>query len=90
LYRPVRLGIDSWAPSKVYKYGFRRFRKDDIVEMFAFKGEFWQRLKEKEPRAVFRFLVLERMLSKAARIFFTSKIMQNALIEAQEKQIYNT
>jgi hypothetical protein len=46
-------------------------RKDDIVELFGFAGEFWQRLKEKEPRAVFRFLVLERMLSKAARIFFT-------------------
>ncbi len=22
-YRPDRLGIDSWAPSKVYKYGLR-------------------------------------------------------------------
>jgi hypothetical protein len=55
-----------------------------------FEGEFWQRLKEKEPRAVFRFLVLERMLSKADRIFLMSKIMQNAIIKDQEKQIYNT
>jgi hypothetical protein len=41
--------------------------------LFGFAGEFWQRLKEKEPRAVFRFLVLERMLSKAARIFLFVK-----------------
>jgi hypothetical protein len=61
------------------------FRKDDIVEMFAFAGEFWQRLKEKEPRAVFRFLVLERMLSKADRIFLTSNIIQNAIIEDLER-----
>jgi hypothetical protein len=55
--------------------------------LFAFEGEFWQRLKEKEPRAVFRFLVLERMLSKAARIFFVSKIIKNAIIEDKERQI---
>jgi hypothetical protein len=66
------------------------FRKDDIGELCGFAGEFWQRLKEKEPRAVFRFLVLERMLSKAARIFFMSKILQSAIIEDQKKQIYNT
>jgi hypothetical protein len=63
------------------------FGKDDIVELFAIAGEFWQRLKEKEPRAVFRFLVLERMLSKADRIFFTSNIIQTAIIENKERQI---
>jgi hypothetical protein len=71
----------------VQYYSTVHFRKDDIVELFAFEGEFWQRLKEKEPRAVFRFLVLEKMLSKADRIFFTSKIMQKAILENKERQI---
>ncbi len=29
-YRPARLGIDSWAPWKVYKYGLRERRHADM------------------------------------------------------------
>jgi hypothetical protein len=46
LYRPARLGIDSWAPEKVYKYGLWKLNifslsESDLKEFYSIcKGEY--------------------------------------------------
>lgn len=55
---------------KIVRGKQKRFKHKDDLDAFissSLAGEFWKhgRMKEEEPRAVFRFLVLERMLSKS-------------------------